>query len=886
VEVIGPYGAGSKANAYEYVSSPTVTGVNPSSGPQAGGTNVTVTGVNFFAPATVDFGGSLATSVSVVDASTITCQTTAHAAGTVDVTVTTDFGGDTLPLSYTYIGAPAPAAVSPSAGPVGGGQSVTVSGTWFYSPASVAFGGTAATGVSVVSDTEIACVTPAHAVGAVDVAVSSVYGTGTAAGAYTYVDPPVVTLLNPNVGPAAGGTHVTISGLNFYGPASVDFGGSLANNVSVVSTTRIECDTTAHIVQTVNVTVYGAYGNNTKTAGFTYMGAPTVNAVTPALGPSTGGSAVTIQGSSFYDGVTVIFGGEAATSVSVVNPGRITCVTPAHAAGLVDVSVTTQSGAGTKTGAFTYGDVPAVSSVTPDKGPVAGGTAVTVTGTAFASPATVTFGGALATSVSVVDASTITCQTPAHAAGLVAVEVITGYGSGSQADAYEYVAPPTVTSVTPDAGTTAGGTAVTIGGTTFVGVQTVAFGGAAASGVSVVDASTITCTTPAHAAGAVDVVVTAVGGTGSSVGGYLYVEPPVFSVAPYADPDPTAVNKLTNFHCAVHSPGGYTPVTVTWDFGDGTPTGSGENTTHTYTVAGTKTVTVTAVDSKNVVTQTSFQLVVKPPEFSGDSFADILWWNNQDGTVYLWEMGGGGNPLALKTETFLFDEDEAQYQIVATGDFNQDGTLDLVEWQLATGVVYLRMVAGGVVGPRYRLGSASPSYWSVRGAGDFDQDGVADVLFRRDTGVVYCWLIQGGATPIVKSGGVRRLGYATPEGWEITAGAGDYDNNGYCDMLWREKAPGNPGPNPAPYCWLLGGWNGIYPIINAVVRMTPDVGEGLEWQLAGTADFDGDGKDDLLWRNDGTGEQKVWLMDGTTRLSMQVLPDLKLGAEWDIVGPR
>jgi hypothetical protein len=102
------------------------------------------------------------------------------------------------------------------------------------------------------------------------------------------------------------------------------------------------------------------------------------------------------------------------------------------------------------------------------EGAVAGGTAVTVSGTNFyvGSP-TVTFGGAAATSVSVVSRTAITCLTPAHVAGVVAVVVTTHSGSGTGAGAYEYIDPPTVTSVTPVEGSYAGGTAVTVSGTNF-----------------------------------------------------------------------------------------------------------------------------------------------------------------------------------------------------------------------------------------------------------------------------------------------------------------------------------------------------------------------------------------------------------------------------------
>ena len=83
-----------------------------------------------------------------------------------------------------------------------------------------------------------------------------------------------------------------------------------------------------------------------------------------------------------------------------------------------------------------------------------------------------------------------------------------GGQSGSLASGFTYVAPPTVTSVSPNNGPAAGGTAVTITGTNFASGATVTFGSTAATNVTVVNSTTITATTPAGSAGAVTVTVT------------------------------------------------------------------------------------------------------------------------------------------------------------------------------------------------------------------------------------------------------------------------------------------------------------------------------------------------------------------------------------------
>ena len=82
---------------------------------------------------------------------------------------------------------------------------------------------------------------------------------------------------------------------------------------------------------------------------------------------------------------------------------------------------------------------------------------------------------------------------------------------------------PTVTSISPPSGSATGGTAVTITGTNFASGDSVSFGGTAATNVSVVSSTSITATTPAHAAGAVNVVVTnSSGQSGTLTNGYTY----------------------------------------------------------------------------------------------------------------------------------------------------------------------------------------------------------------------------------------------------------------------------------------------------------------------------------------------------------------------------
>ena len=120
---------------------------------------------------------------------------------------------------------------------------------------------------------------------------------------------------------------------------------------------------------------------------------------------------------------------------------------------------------------------PTITAISPSSGPASGGAGVMITGTNLTGATAVDFGANGATNVTVVDSSHITATSP-PGSGTVDVTVTTpgGTSTTSAADQYTYIAAPTVTSVNPSAGPTAGGTTVTITGTNLTGATAVDFG--------------------------------------------------------------------------------------------------------------------------------------------------------------------------------------------------------------------------------------------------------------------------------------------------------------------------------------------------------------------------------------------------------------------------
>jgi hypothetical protein len=178
-------------SVFEVLLPPTVTSINPSSGPTTGGTVVIITGANFTGATAVEFGTTSAT--FLVDNAAQITAVSPPGTGTVDVTVTTPVGTSATSSfdQFTYFPPPTVTSVMPSTGPTTGGTSVTITGTNFTGATAVNFGITPATSFTVNSDTSISAVSPAGVPGTVDITVTTPFGTSTItlADQFTYFAP-------------------------------------------------------------------------------------------------------------------------------------------------------------------------------------------------------------------------------------------------------------------------------------------------------------------------------------------------------------------------------------------------------------------------------------------------------------------------------------------------------------------------------------------------------------------------------------------------------------------------------------------------------------------------------------------------------------------------
>ncbi|MGV3624442.1 MAG: IPT/TIG domain-containing protein, partial [Archangium sp.] len=268
--------AGTLAGAFTLDAAPAVASLSPIGGSTAGGTVVTLTGAGFRTGAEVLFGSTPATAVTVVSDTELTATTAMHPIGVVSVTVrNTDGQTGTLDRSFRFVDPPSLTAIAPASGDAAGGTTVRLTGAGFSASATVTFGGTAATQVTLVSGTELDVVAPAHATGAVDVAVTVDGATATLAGAFTYTrGAPSVAAAAPATGPIEGGTLVTITGSGFADGATVTFGGTPATGVVVASADLLRAVAPAHAAGAVDIVVTNDDSQaGTLSGGFRYTAA-------------------------------------------------------------------------------------------------------------------------------------------------------------------------------------------------------------------------------------------------------------------------------------------------------------------------------------------------------------------------------------------------------------------------------------------------------------------------------------------------------------------------------------------------------------------------------------------------------------------------------------
>jgi hypothetical protein len=442
---------------------------------------------------------------------------------------------------------PVVTSITPTEGAIGGGSwlalgtsdeaaveaevdQVTILGEGFTEAQAVRFGGANASGFTVESATEIVASPPAHEPGIVGVCVVRATeacqpGKSELVDAYAYG--PVIEEVSPGEVPQAGGTEVKLKGRGFEGTTAVELtrtyqnsyfpptvstscagGPQLVESFTVKSATELEFSVPTKAPPCVGgggqasalrgsfyVTVTSRLGRSALSAQDRLVMGPRVTRVSPASGPVSGGTEVTIEGHGFVSGATTVkFGAIAAPAVTVLSGERLVARTPSGGpVGSSAVSVTTPSGTSVvvedEAARFVFGT--AVSGLSAHGGPVSGGQTLRISGQGLAGASEVRFEGetknaegkpetvtATPKVISSEELEVTVPESPGHRSELAHVRVVTPEATegtpAAEGVLYAYGL-PFVERVEPSFGGVGGGTPIKVFGRNLAGVSAVAF---------------------------------------------------------------------------------------------------------------------------------------------------------------------------------------------------------------------------------------------------------------------------------------------------------------------------------------------------------------------------------------------------------------------------
>ena len=231
--------------------------------------------------------------------------------------------------------------------------------------------------------------------------------------------------------------------------------------------------------------------------------------------------------------------------------------------------------------------------------------------------------------------------------------------------------------------------------------------------------------------------------------------------------------------------------------------------------------------------------VIGTGDYNGDTYDDILW-RHDSGRIIEWL---GGSTGSFTFNSLVGYDISTNWQVVGTGDFNNDNNDDIL-WMNDQGVItdWLGQDDGTFTSNSGTFVAGVPTEWHVIATGDFNGDGWDDILWKNDSNVITDWLGTGQGSFTMNSG---TFVFGVPVEWHIV-GVGDFDGDNRDDLLWMN----NDG--------VLTDWLG-----QADGSFTPNsnnfvVGVPAGWHVIGTGNYNGDTRDDILWRSD-SGLVTDWL---------------------------
>ncbi len=253
-------------------------------------------------------------------------------------------------------------------------------------------------------------------------------------------------------------------------------------------------------------------------------------------------------------------------------------------------------------------------------------------------------------------------------------------------------------------------------------------------------------------------------------------------------------------------------------------------------------------------------------DVNADGFVDLFWFDRASRNVLAWHMDNSPGDGVFFIDSAVIDTVDANVTIVGRGDFNNDGYTDLVYRNQSSGTNAVVHNIGRSDQSVATFPSVNSRDWHIVAVGDFNNDAKSDLLWRNaKEGKTVLWTMDG--TTVTRA---DTLPTVAARAWH-PAGAGDLNGDGNADIVWRNQYTGQN------VLWQMNG---------ATVVAQSDLSASVRdqrWQIGDIADFTGDSKADLVWRNLITGENVLWQMDGATVTNAFAIPQVA-DLNWSLIG--
>jgi hypothetical protein len=253
-------------------------------------------------------------------------------------------------------------------------------------------------------------------------------------------------------------------------------------------------------------------------------------------------------------------------------------------------------------------------------------------------------------------------------------------------------------------------------------------------------------------------------------------------------------------------------------------------------------------------------------DFNGDGITDILWYRPGTGGTAIWLMNNSGG---VASATFPGALNPAVWALSDVGDFDGDGTDDILWYKASNGGTAVWRMSAGTVSSASFPGALNPAVWSQAGVGDFNDDGFDDILwYKASNGGTAIWHMNASATV----GSASFPGALNPAVWSLS-NTGDFDGDGTDDILWYKASNGGTA------IWRMSA--GAVSSASFPGALNPAV-----WTLTPVGDYGGDGasdgNDDILWYKASNGGTAIWHMNTSATVGSASFPGALNPAIWEL----